>query len=152
MKALSLPWEQVSKMSSLQLPRKERNWASQHFPNCPFAFHLPLFTKHSLSFTDAHRHSVFVQCCGFDWHILTYFASFSFHSLPVTTLGILVMKLLTVLMGTPSVSSWMRVTMSSICAEADNRERDTVNEQSLIKLEYSPCVIIFCKKKKHYLL
>ena len=35
--------------------------------------------------------------------------------LPVTTLGILVMKLLTVLMGTPSVSSWIRVTMSSIC-------------------------------------
>lgn len=29
------------------------------------------------------------------------------HFLPVTTLGILVMKLLTVLMGTPSVSSWM---------------------------------------------
>ncbi len=34
---------------------------------------------------------------------------------PVTTLGILVMKLLTVLMGTPSVSSWMRVMISSIC-------------------------------------
>lgn len=36
-------------------------------------------------------------------------------NLPVTTLGILVMKLLTVLMGTPSVSCWMLVTMSSIC-------------------------------------
>lgn len=38
--------------------------------------------------------------------------------LPVTTLGILVMKLFTVLMGTPSVSSWIRVTMSSICRKS----------------------------------
>lgn len=38
--------------------------------------------------------------------------------LPVTTLGILVMKLFTVLMGRPSVSSWIRVTMSSICRKS----------------------------------
>lgn len=43
-------------------------------------------------------------------------------SSPVTTLGILVMKLLTVLMGTPSVSCWMFVTMSSICKRKDGRE------------------------------
>lgn len=43
-------------------------------------------------------------------------------SSPVTTLGILVMKLLTVLMGTPSVSCWMFVTMSSICERKGGRE------------------------------
>lgn len=42
--------------------------------------------------------------------------------LPVTTLGILVMKLFTVLMGTPSVSSWMRVTISSICRRGQERK------------------------------
>lgn len=44
-------------------------------------------------------------------------------SSPVTTLGILVMKLFTVLMGTPSVSCWMFVTMSSICKREDREGR-----------------------------
>lgn len=41
--------------------------------------------------------------------------------LPVTTLGIFVMKLFAVLMGTPAVSSWMRVTMSSICRRSQRK-------------------------------
>lgn len=52
---------------------------------------------------------------------------------PVTTLGILVMKLLTVLMGTPSVSCWMLVTMSSICrgrtAERSEKARNKTKKQ-----------------------
>lgn len=47
------------------------------------------------------------------------------YSSPVTTLGILVMKLLTVLMGTPSVSSWIRVKMSSIYKKEDQK-RETI--------------------------
>lgn len=42
-------------------------------------------------------------------------------SIPVTTLGILDRKLLTVLTGTPSVSSWRRVTMSSIYRKREER-------------------------------
>lgn len=45
--------------------------------------------------------------------------------LPVTTLGILVMKLFTVLMGTPSLSSWMRVTISSICRRGQDRKESS---------------------------
>lgn len=53
---------------------------------------------------------MFVPCGSCHFH-----SHFSLQRLlPVTTLWILVMKLLTVLMGTPSVSSWIRVTMSSI--------------------------------------
>lgn len=49
--------------------------------------------------------------------------------LPVTTLGIFVMKLFTVLMGTPSVSSWMRVTMSSICRRRSQRKYSSVESR-----------------------
>ena len=60
--------------------------------------------------------------------------------LPVTTLGILVMKLFTVLMGTPSVSSWMLVMMSSICG-GDKVKMTKITLQAFTQSVKQNCVV-----------
>lgn len=63
-------------------------------------------------------------------------------NLPVTTLGILVMKLLTVLIGTPSVSCWMLVTISSIC-RGRTAERSEVMQQKQTQSNRKNCYLSF---------
>lgn len=63
--------------------------------------------------------------------------------LPVTTLGIFVMKLFTVLMGTPSVSCWMLVTMSSICRRKTAEGSEKMQKEKTNLSNRKDCYVSF---------